>query len=157
MRHGTTAQSQMQRARFDEEVRAFDREQLALLHDTVASTLLMVGRGVSLPAGRLAAQAYRHGSTHHLSSSGPMEITSPAGRCNIGSCGPSRSGINGERASRAVVHGFAPHLPHRTRNANANVYTLMKLLSHESMVTSQGEALLNALSMRCNVFECLIT
>lgn len=43
----------------DEAVRVFDREQLALLHDTVASTLLMVGQGVSLPAERLAAQARR--------------------------------------------------------------------------------------------------
>jgi hypothetical protein len=43
----------------DDAVRTFDREQLALLHDTVASTLLMVGQGVSLPAERLAAQARR--------------------------------------------------------------------------------------------------
>jgi site-specific recombinase XerD len=48
-----------------------------------------------------------------------------------------KAGINGERASGALVHGlrhtFATELP----NANISVYTLMKLLGHESMVTSQ--------------------
>ena len=40
-------------------IRDYEREQLALLHDTAASTLLMVGQGTSLPADRLAAQARR--------------------------------------------------------------------------------------------------
>ncbi len=40
-------------------VRDYDREQLRLLHDTVASTLLMVGQGTALPQDRLAAQASR--------------------------------------------------------------------------------------------------
>lgn len=40
-------------------VRDYDREQLRLLHDTVASTLLMVGHGTALPPDRLAAQASR--------------------------------------------------------------------------------------------------
>jgi len=42
-----------------EAVRDYEREQLALLHDTAASTLLMVGQGTSLPPPRLAAQASR--------------------------------------------------------------------------------------------------
>ena len=37
----------------------YDREQLALLHDTAASTLLMVGQGTELSPRRLAAQARR--------------------------------------------------------------------------------------------------
>ncbi|WP_233213583.1 ATP-binding protein [Mycobacterium hubeiense] len=40
-------------------VRAYDREQLALLHDTAASTLLLVGQGAALSPHRLAAQASR--------------------------------------------------------------------------------------------------
>lgn len=40
-------------------VREYDREQLRLLHDTVASTLLLVGQGSSLPTDRLAQQAHR--------------------------------------------------------------------------------------------------
>ena len=40
-------------------VREYDREQLRLLHDTVASTLMMVGAGVAIPRDRLAAQARR--------------------------------------------------------------------------------------------------
>lgn len=37
----------------------YQREQLALLHDTAASTLLMAGQGGSMRPGRLAAQARR--------------------------------------------------------------------------------------------------
>lgn len=40
-------------------VREYDREQTRLLHDTVASTLLLVGQGTPIPADRLAAQAAR--------------------------------------------------------------------------------------------------
>ncbi len=40
-------------------VRSFQREQLALLHDTAASTLLMVGQGVAVSRQRLASQARR--------------------------------------------------------------------------------------------------
>jgi len=40
-------------------VREYDREQTRLLHDTVASTLLMVGDGTSLNAERVATQARR--------------------------------------------------------------------------------------------------
>ncbi len=43
----------------DSAVRHYEREQLALLHDTAASTLLMVGQGAALPPQRLAAQARR--------------------------------------------------------------------------------------------------
>ncbi|KAB7754054.1 sensor histidine kinase [Mycolicibacterium mucogenicum] len=40
-------------------VRDYDREQTRLLHDTVASTLLMVGTGAALSPERVAAQARR--------------------------------------------------------------------------------------------------
>lgn len=39
--------------------RNYDREQLALLHDTAAATLLMVGQGAQVADSRLAAQARR--------------------------------------------------------------------------------------------------
>jgi hypothetical protein len=57
------ARADRQAAEVNEEVmdavREFEREQLALLHDTAASTLLMVGQGAMLPPSRLAAQARR--------------------------------------------------------------------------------------------------
>lgn len=57
------ARQRRQRAEIVEQVgaavRAYDREQTRLLHDTVASTLLLVGQGTPLPAERLAAQAGR--------------------------------------------------------------------------------------------------
>lgn len=40
-------------------VRAYDREQTRLLHDTVASTLMLAGQGANIPPDRLAAQAQR--------------------------------------------------------------------------------------------------
>ena len=40
-------------------IREYEREQLALLHDTAASTLLMVGQDTSLSPSRLASQARR--------------------------------------------------------------------------------------------------
>lgn len=45
--------------RVTDAIRDYEREQLALLHDTAASTLLMVGQGGRLPVRRLAAQARR--------------------------------------------------------------------------------------------------
>lgn len=58
-----TARHNRQRAEIAEQVgaavRSYDREQARLLHDTVASTLLLVGQGTALPAERLAAQARR--------------------------------------------------------------------------------------------------
>ncbi|AFM20257.1 site-specific recombinase XerD (plasmid) [Mycolicibacterium chubuense NBB4] len=48
-----------------------------------------------------------------------------------------RAGINGERANGALVHGLRHTFATELANANVSVYTLMKLLGHESMVTSQ--------------------
>lgn len=48
-----------------------------------------------------------------------------------------KAGINGERARGALVHGLRHTFATELANANVSVYTLMKLLGHESMVTSQ--------------------
>lgn len=48
-----------------------------------------------------------------------------------------RAGINGERASGALVHGLRHTFATELANAKVSVYSLMKLLGHESMVTSQ--------------------
>ena len=53
-RHTAELAEQISRA-----VRDYDRDQVRLLHDTVASTLMMVGQGIAIPANRLAAQATR--------------------------------------------------------------------------------------------------
>ena len=42
-----------------------------------------------------------------------------------------------ERSSGALVHGLRHTFATELANANVSVYTLMKLLGHESMVTSQ--------------------
>jgi signal transduction histidine kinase len=47
------------RQRVNAAVRDYDREQMRLLHDTVASTLLIVGTGTALSPDRVAAQARR--------------------------------------------------------------------------------------------------
>jgi integrase len=48
-----------------------------------------------------------------------------------------KAGLNGERARGALVHGFRHTYATELANQDVSVYTLMKLLGHESMVTSQ--------------------
>ncbi|MEE6140768.1 tyrosine-type recombinase/integrase [Mycobacterium sp. 050128] len=48
-----------------------------------------------------------------------------------------KAGINSERSSGALVHGLRHTFATELANANVSVYALMKLLGHESMITSQ--------------------
>ena len=48
-----------------------------------------------------------------------------------------RADIDADRARGALVHGLRHTFATELANADVNVYTLMKLLGHESMVTSQ--------------------
>jgi hypothetical protein len=57
--HDSRRQADELRRRVAEAVRRYEREQFALLHDTAASTLLMVGKETPIPPDRLAAQARR--------------------------------------------------------------------------------------------------
>ena len=63
---------------------------------------------------------------------------SPAAPCNTGCCGrfaapASTPTAPAAHSSTRLRHTFATELA----NADVSVYTLMKLLGHESMVTSQ--------------------
>jgi Phage integrase family len=71
-------------------------------------------------------------------SSGPTAPASPAAPCNTESCAKlKKAGRNGERPTGALVHGLRHTFATELVNANVSVYTLMKLLGHESMATSQ--------------------
>jgi integrase len=48
-----------------------------------------------------------------------------------------RACIDTDRARGALVHGLRHTFATALANADVSVYTLMKLLGHESMVTSQ--------------------
>ncbi|WP_082972078.1 alpha/beta fold hydrolase [Mycobacterium sp. 1245852.3] len=48
-----------------------------------------------------------------------------------------KTGVNSERPSGALVHGLRHTFATELANANVSVYALMKLLGHESMITSQ--------------------
>jgi integrase/recombinase XerC len=48
-----------------------------------------------------------------------------------------RAGIDADRARGALVHGLRHTFATELANADVSVYTLMRLLGHESMVTSQ--------------------
>lgn len=80
--------------RVNDAVRDYEREQLALLHDTAASTLLMVGQGTTLPARRLAAQARRDlrllGERARVVPSSPVELVAALGECAAHLCTPVR-------------------------------------------------------------------
>jgi integrase/recombinase XerC len=48
-----------------------------------------------------------------------------------------KAGLNSQRAPGVLVHGFRHTFATELANGNVSVYALMKLLGHESMVTSQ--------------------
>jgi integrase/recombinase XerC len=48
-----------------------------------------------------------------------------------------RAGIDSDRAQGALVHGLRHTFATELANSDVDVYTLMNLLGHESMVTSQ--------------------
>ena len=48
-----------------------------------------------------------------------------------------RAGIDADRARGALVHGLRHTFATELANAGVSVYSLMKLLGHESMATSQ--------------------
>ena len=48
-----------------------------------------------------------------------------------------KAGLNSQRARGVLVHGFRHTFATELANGNVSVYALMKLLGHESMVTSQ--------------------
>ena len=48
-----------------------------------------------------------------------------------------RAGIDADRARNALVHGLRHTFATELADAGVSVYALMKLLGHESMVTSQ--------------------
>jgi site-specific recombinase XerD len=48
-----------------------------------------------------------------------------------------KAGLDGQRARGALVHGLRHTYATELANADVSVYTLMKLLGHESMTTSQ--------------------
>ena len=48
-----------------------------------------------------------------------------------------KAGLNSQRAAGVLVHGFRHTFATELANGNVSVYALMKLLGHESMVTSQ--------------------
>lgn len=48
-----------------------------------------------------------------------------------------KAGFNGQRAPGALVHALRHTYATELANCDVNVYMLMKLLGHESMVTSQ--------------------
>lgn len=48
-----------------------------------------------------------------------------------------KAGLNSQRASGVLVHGFRHTFATELANENISVYALMKLLGHESMTTSQ--------------------
>ena len=57
--------------------------------------------------------------------------------CNTGAAGVSSRGHRRRPGPRRTCPRVAPAFCYELANADVSVYTLMKLLGHESMVTSQ--------------------
>ncbi|BDX32367.1 integrase [Mycobacterium antarcticum] len=80
---------------------------------------------------------------YHLPPTAPLFLGVDGGRITRGTLqyrvlrAFKKAGINGERPPGVLVHGLRHTFATELANANVSVYTLMKLLGHESMATSQ--------------------
>jgi site-specific recombinase XerD len=97
-------------------------------------------------AMRFPGSAKRRPSTSGLSAwpaSAPLFVGSDGQRITRGTLqyrvlrAFKKAGLNSQRAAGVLVHGFRHTFATELANANTSVYALMKLLGHESMVTSQ--------------------
>jgi site-specific recombinase XerD len=95
-----------------------------------------------LPSYRQTALLPRRG-TGRLANAAPLFVGSEGDRITRGTLqyrvlrAFRRAGIDSERARGALVHGLRHTFATELANADVSVYTLMKLLGHESIVTSQ--------------------
>jgi integrase/recombinase XerC len=83
-------------------------------------------------------------TTAPLYSSAVTINASPGAHFSTGCCVPSRvlrafknAGLDSKRTAGVLVHGFRHTFATELANENTSVYALMKLLGHESMMTSQ--------------------
>jgi signal transduction histidine kinase len=136
-----TARAQRQNAevtqRVTTAVREYDREQLRLLHDTVASTLLLVGQGSSLAPDRLAQQARRdldvlgdpqpespepvelvgalrelavhHHTATRFTGADTLWVSAQIGRCLISVTREALTNVDRHAYASAVTLDIAPH------------------------------------------------
>lgn len=101
--------------------------------DSRATRFPATAKKRSSPAGGLAA----------WSSTAPLFVGADGDRISRGTLqyrvlrAFRRAAIDGDRARGALVHGLRHTFATELANSDVSVYTLMKLLGHESMVTSQ--------------------
>ena len=114
-------------------IREYEREQLALLHDTAASTLLMVGQDASLPPQRLAMQARRDlellEELPWLAPPPRVELVAALRQCAahlstaVRFVGLARVWVDGETA-RAVVAASREAMNNVERHAHASLLSI---------------------------------
>ncbi|MCV7011642.1 sensor histidine kinase [Mycolicibacterium madagascariense] len=131
--------------RVAEAVRDYDREQLRLLHDTVASTLLLVGQGSPLSPERLARQARRDlemlGDPQPESSE-PMNVVaalrdlSPQYATPMRCTGVESLWVDAE-IGHCVVAVIREALNNVDRHARAGIVTL-DVVPHRIVITDDG-------------------
>jgi hypothetical protein len=127
-------------------VRQYEREQLALLHDTAASTLLIVGQGGHLAPQRLAAQARRDLQLLDESSwEAPptsQELVDALRNCASHMTTPARFDgrdrlwLGGE-AARAVIAAARETMNNVDRHAEATEVTI-NVTDHSVVLTDNG-------------------
>jgi integrase/recombinase XerC len=107
-----------------------------------------VQRSKTLPKGAatfvadcLARDSYM--LTQHLAGHSPLFVGSDGQRITRGTLqyrvlrAFKKAGLDSQRGAGVLVHGFRHTFATELANGNVSVYALMKLLKHESMVTSQ--------------------
>ena len=92
---------------------------------------------------RTEVAAAQHRGIGRLVANGPLFVGADGDRISRGTLqyrvlrAFRRAGIDGDRARGALVHGLRHTFATELANSDVSVYTLMTLLGHESMVTSQ--------------------
>lgn len=127
-------------------VHDFEREQLSLLHDTAASTLLMVGQGVDLPRDRLAAQARRdlnllrenawQSVSSHIDVVAALRDVMRYSRTEAQLCGPDTLWVAGP-IGRAVVSAAREAINNVDRHAAAGL-VLITVAPDRVVITDDG-------------------
>jgi hypothetical protein len=131
--------------RVAEAVKDYEREQFALLHDTAASTLLMVGSETPIPPDRLAAQARRDLAvldsrpstlTRRLELIAALREQASVSRTPLRFHGPATLWLEGD-LGKAVVAAAGEAVNNVDRHAGATE-TSVEVCQHSIVVADNG-------------------
>ena len=152
------------RQRIVEAEHDYEREQFALLHDTAASTLLLVGNGTPVPPDRLAAQAKRALAVLNGQQSAYLrrrsELVAALREATRGTCTPvvfqglSQLWLDGD-ISIAVVAAAGEVLNNVDRHADATGVSI-DISDHRLVITDDGRGFTSVSTTGHGIAESIV-